>query len=451
MEREKLGSRLGFILLSAGCAIGIGNVWKFPYMVGQYGGGAFVLFYLLFLLIFGIPIMSMEFAIGRAAQKSPVKLYQQLEKPGHKWHIHGYVSMIGNYLIMMFYTTVTGWMFYYFYASVFGVYSGMNSSEIGSLFDNLLASPIILTVCMIIVVVSGFWIISKGLQNGLEKVSKVMMVMLLVLMLALAINSMFLEGGKEGLIFYLKPDFNKMMEAGFRNVIIGAMSQSFFTLSLGMGSLAIFGSYIGKERALVGESFSVAMLDTFVAICSGLIIFPACFAYNINVDSGPSLLFVTLPNLFNNLPFGRLWGSLFFLFMIFAAFSTVLAVFEAIVSCCMDLFGWSRKKACYINMGLLVLLSMPCVLGFNVLKDFHPMGGTSNILGLEDYIVSNLILPLGSMVILFFCILKQGWGWENFIKEVNTGKGIKFPAWARPYLALILPVVLATVFIIGII
>ncbi|MDU0939752.1 MAG: sodium-dependent transporter [Clostridiales bacterium] len=451
MERERFGSRLGFILISAGCAIGIGNVWKFPYMVGQNGGGIFVLFYLLFLVIFGIPIMTMEFSIGRAAQKSPVKLYQQLEKPGQKWHIHGYVSMAGNYILMMFYTVVCGWMLYYLYAAVTGKYSGMNSEQIGGFFSELLSSPVRLIVCMGIVVAVGFLIISIGLQNGLEKVSKVMMVLLIILMAVLAVNSIFLQGGGEGLKFYLKPDLNKMNEVGIGNVVLGAMTQAFFTLSIGMGAMAIFGSYIGKERSLFGESINIAILDTLVAICSGLIIFPACAAYNIDVTSGPSLLFITLPNVFNHLPGGRIWGSLFFLFMLFAAFSTVLAVFENIISCCMDLFGWSRKKACYLNIIIMFAMALPCALGFNVLSGIHPMGGTSGILDFEDFLVSNLILPLGSLVILFFCVLNKGWGWNNFFKEANTGKGPKLPRWTRGYLTFVLPVIVAIVFIMGII
>lgn len=451
MERERFSSRLGFILISAGCAIGIGNVWKFPYMVGQNGGGIFVLFYLLFLVILGIPIMTMEFAIGRAAQKSPVKLYQQLQKPGQKWHIHGYVSMAGAYILMMFYTVVCGWMLYYLYASVAGKYEGMSNEQIGGFFSDLLSSPTALIVCMAIVVVVGFLIISMGLQKGLENVSKVMMVLLIVLMAVLAINSIFLKGGGEGLKFYLKPDFGKLHDVGIGNVVLGAMTQAFFTLSIGMGAMAIFGSYIGREHALFGESINIAILDTIVAICSGLIIFPACAAYNIDVTSGPSLLFITLPNVFNNLPGGRIWGSLFFLFMLFAAFSTVLAVFENIISCCMDLFGWSRKKACYINMAVMFALSLPCALGFNVLSGIHPMGGSSGILDLEDFLVSNLILPLGSMVILFFCVLKKGWGWNNFIKEANTGKGLKLPKWMRGYLTFVLPVIVAIVFIMGIV
>lgn len=451
MEREKLASRLGFILLSAGCAIGIGNVWKFPYVVGQYGGGAFVLFYLLFLLIFGVPILTMEFSMGRAAQKSPVKLYQVLQKPNHKWHIHGYVCMFANYLLMMFYTVVTGWMLYYLYASITGSYIGLDSNQTVSFFTNMLLDYKAMLICTITVIISGFLIISVGLVKGLEKVTKVMMVLLIVLMLTLAINSIFLKGGMEGLIFYLKPDFNKVKEIGILNVIIRAMTQSFFTLSLGIGAMAIFGSYIDKKHSLLNESVNVAVLDTFVALCSGLIIFPACFAYNINVDSGPSLLFITLPNVFNNLVAGRLWGSLFFLFMLFAAYSTVLAVFENIISCCMDLFKISRKKACYINMFLLILLSLPCALGFNLLSNIQPLGVGSTILDLEDYLVSNILLPLGSLIFLIFCTSKYGWGYDNFIQEANTGKGMKLQKWMKFYLKYVLPILLIVVFILGLI
>ena len=451
MEREKLGSRLGFILLSAGCAIGIGNVWKFPYMVGEYGGGVFVLCYLVFLVIMGVPIMTMEFSVGRAAVKSPIKMYQQLEKPGQKWHLHGYACLVGNYMLMMFYTTVAGWMLYYLYASISGTYAGMDSEQVAGVFNNMLASPAILSICMILVVVLGFWVLSRGLQNGLEKVTKVMMLLLLALMAVLAVHSITIKGGHAGLVFYLKPDFQKMKEVGIPTVILGAMTQSFFTLSLGIGSMAIFGSYIGKEQSLMGESVNVAILDTLVAVCSGLIIFPACSAYGVNVDSGPSLLFITLPNVFNHLRGGRLWGGLFFLFMVFAAFSTVLAVFENIVSMCMDLFGWARKKACYINIPLMILLSLPCALGYNLLIGVQPLGPGKQILDLEDFIVSNLLLPIGSMVFLLFCVLKKGWGWEAFMEEANQGNGLKIQKWMRPYLTFVLPIIIAIVFIMNLV
>ena len=368
MEREKLGSRLGFILLSAGCAIGIGNVWKFPYMTGQNGGGFFVLFYLLFLVLFGVPIMAMEFSVGRAARKSPVKMFQKLEKKGTFWHFHGYICMLGNYLLMMFYTVVAGWMLYYVYASITGLYHSMNNKQIVDVFKGLLNNPMILFICTCTIIISGFFILSIGLENGLEKVTKIMMLFLIVLIIILAIHSLFLKGGMKGLAFYLKPDFKKLAEIGIGNVVIGALTQAFFTLSIGMGSMAIFGSYINKEHTLLGESINVAFLDTFVALCSGLIIFPACAAYGVDVDSGPGLLFITLPNVFNHLPLGNIWGSLFFLFMLFAAFSTVLAVFETITACCMDLFHLNRKKACMMNIILMILLALPCLLGFNILS-----------------------------------------------------------------------------------
>lgn len=451
MERESLGSRMGFILLSAGCAIGIGNVWKFPYMAGSSGGGAFVLFYLFFLVVMGVPIMTMEFATGRASRKSPAKLFTQLEKPGQKWHLHGLICMVGNYILMMFYTTVAGWMLYYLYAAASGKYEGMDTEAVGGLFGDLVANPVPMVLCMVIICVLGFLVISVGLENGVERITKIMMLLLLILIVVLAIHSITLEGGMPGLKFYLKPDMAEIKEVGLWNVIIGAMTQSFFTLSLGIGSMAIFGSYIGKDRALMGESVNVAILDTFVAICSGLIIFPACAAYGVDVDSGPSLLFITLPNVFNHLAGGRIWGSLFFLFMNFAAFSTVIAVFENIISCCMDQFGWSRKKACLINVFLMIGLSLPCALGFNLLSGFAPFGEGSVVLDLEDFIVSNLLLPIGSLIFLTFCTWKWGWGWKNFMEEANTGKGLKVKNWMRGYLTYVLPVIVAIIFIMGLV
>lgn len=449
MNREKLGSRLGFILLSAGCAIGIGNVWKFPYMVGQNGGGIFVLIYLFFLIVMGVPVMTMEFSLGRASQKSPAKMYQALEPKGSKWHIHGAVAVIGNYILMMFYTTVCGWMLYYFVATAKGDFKGLNSTAIGNYFNDTLGNETIMILFMVITVAIGFIVCSFGLQKGLEKITKWMMIALIVIMIILAINSFFMEGGKEGLKFYLMPDVEKLMDAGIGNVIVAAMNQSFFTLSLGMGAMAIFGSYIGKERALMGEAVNVALLDTFVAFSSGLIIFPACFAYGVQPDSGPSLIFITLPNIFNNIPLGRLWGSLFFIFMSFAALSTVLTVFEGIIACTIDIFGWTRKKACMINGVLMFILSLPCALGFNLLSNIKPFGGTSSIMDLEDFIVSNLILPIGSLVFILFCTSKRGWGWDNFTKEANTGKGLKVQKWMRGYVTYVLPVIVLIVFIIG--
>lgn len=450
-QREQLGSRLGFILLSAGCAIGIGNVWKFPYMVGQYGGGAFVLIYLFFLVILGIPVMTMEFAMGRAGQRSPARLYQQLEPKGSKWHLHGYVAMAGNYILMMFYTSVAGWMLDYFVRTAGGQFVGADTDGVAAQFSQMLGDPLRMTLFMGIIVVLGFLVCSFSLQKGLERITKWMMVALLVIMVVLAINSVCTAGGSQGLRFYLVPDLARMKKVGIGNVVAGAMNQAFFTLSLGIGAMAIFGSYIGKERALMGESARVAALDTLVTLCSGLIIFPACFAYGVQPDSGPSLIFITLPNIFNHMPLGRVWGSLFFVFMSFAAFSTVLGVFENIVSCTMDLSGWSRKKACLFNGILMLLLSMPCVLGFNVLSKFQPLGPGTGVLDLEDFVVSNLLLPLGSLIFIFFCTSRYGWGWKDFTKEANTGKGLKVQRWMRGYMCYVLPVLVAVILVLGLI
>ena len=449
MEREKLKSRLGFILISAGCAIGIGNVWKFPYMAGQGGGGAFVLFYIIFLIILGLPIMTMEFAVGRASQRSPVKAYNVLEKPGQKWHIHGYVTLAGCYLLMMFYTTVVGWMLHYFYLTATGKFNGLNSVDIAETFTYMLEDPLVMGGWMIFVVIIGIFICSRGLQNGIERITKVMMISLLFIMLLLAVNSFTLDGAKEGLKFYLIPDFERMKEAGIIATITGAMNQAFFTLSLGIGAMAIFGSYIDKKRSLLGESLNIALLDTFVAITSGLIIFPACFTFNVDQTSGPSLIFITLPNIFNHSPLGRLWGSLFFIFMSFAAFSTILAVFENIISCVAELTGWSRKKSSTVNLVLIILLSLPCVLGYNVLAwDGCSIFGGS-VLDFEDFLVSNILLPLGSLVYLMFCVSKYGWGWDNFQAEANTGKGLKIQNWMRPYVTYVLPLIVLFIFAFG--
>ncbi len=450
MQRERLGSRLGFILLSAGCAIGVGNVWKFPWLVGQYGGGAFVVCYIIFLLILGLPIMTMEFAVGRASQKSPVRAYQALEKPGTKWHIHGYIALIGNYLLMMFYTTVCGWMLYYFYQMAAGRFEGLDTAGVEAAFPEMLSQPGVMALCMVIVVIAGFAINSFGLQSGLERVTKVMMLALLAIMVILAINSIMTEGASEGLKFYLIPDLERMKETGITNVIVNAMNQSFFTLSLGIGAMAIFGSYIGKSRALFGEAVNVAILDTFVAFTSGLIIFPACFAFGVSPDSGPNLIFVTLPNIFNHMALGRLWGTLFFVFMAFAAFSTVLAVFENIMSCWMDMTGWSRKKVALINAVLIIVLSLPCVLGYNVWSGFQPFGAGSAVLDLEDFLVSNIWLPLGSLVYLLFCTTRYGWGWKNFKEEANEGGGLKVRDWMRIYVSYILPLIVIALFVLGI-
>ena len=440
-ERERLGSRLGFILISAGCAIGIGNVWKFPYMAGQGGGGAFVLFYLLFLLILGLPIMTMEFAVGRASQKSPVKAYYALEKPGQKWHIHGYITLIGCYLLMMFYTTVAGWMLHYFYLTATGKFTGLDSDAVASQFNTMLSQPQVMGFWMVIIVIAGILVCSIGLQNGLEKVTKVMMISLLFIMVILAINSFFMDGAKEGLSFYLIPDFERMKEIGIIKTITGAMNQAFFTLSLGIGAMSIFGSYIGKERRLTGEAISITILDTLVAFMAGLIIFPACFAYGVEPTSGPSLIFITLPNVFNHMAWGRLWGTLFFVFMSFAALSTVIAVFQNIISFATDLTGCSVKKAVAWNVIVVIILSLPCVFGFNIWSSFQPLGAGSNIQDLEDFILSDNLLPIGSLLYLLFCTSRYGWGFEKFLAEANEGSGIKFPRWARFYVSYILPLI----------
>lgn len=449
MEREKLQSRLGFILLSAGCAIGIGNVWKFPYMAGKGGGGAFVLFYLIFLALLGLPVLCMEFSVGRASQKSPLYSFRALEKPGQFWHIHGYVSLAANYLLMMFYTTVAGWMLHYFYLMVSGHFNGASPDYVSGTFDQMLAQPTTLFFWMVVVVSIGIFVCMRGLADSLEKVTKFMMIALLFIMIILAVNSFFMAGAKEGLSFYLVPDFARMRETGIANTLVGAMNQAFFTLSLGVGSMAIFGSYIGKDHSLLSESINVTVLDTFVAITAGLIIFPACFTYHVDQTSGPKLIFIALPNIFANMPLGHLWGSLFFLFMSFAALSTVLAVFETIISCGMELSGASRRKVSLVNLALLILLSTPCTLGFSVLAwDWLGIFGGS-ILDLEDFIVSNFMLPLGSMVYLLFCTSRYGWGWHNFKKEANEGNGLRMQDWMRGYITYVLPVVIFFIFCFG--
>ena len=449
-KREHLGSRLGFILLSAGCAIGIGNVWKFPYICGQYGGGFFVLIYLAFLVILGIPVMTMEFSIGRAAQKSPAKMYDSLGVRGGLWKSHGLAALIGNYILMMFYTTVAGWMLRYFVGTAAGEYSGLDSAGVAEAFGAMLGDPGQMTFYMVIVVLLGFAVCSLGLQNGLERVTKVMMSALILLMGVLAGRSLFLEGGGEGLRFYLMPDLDRLLEAGVFNVVVAAMNQAFFTLSLGIGSMAIFGSYLGKDRALMGEAVNVAVLDTGVALCSGLIIFPACSAYGVAVDSGPDLIFITLPNIFNHMPLGRVWGSLFFVFMSFAALSTVLAVFECIIACVCDLTGWSRRRSCVVNCIAMLALSMPCILGFNIWSHIQPLKAGKNIMDLEDFIVSNCLLPLGSLVVVLACTRKFGWSWEKFQTEANTGKGLRVRPWMRGYMTWVLPVIIVALFAIGI-
>ena len=449
MKREYFSSRLGFILISAGCAIGLGNVWRFPYIVGKYGGAAFVLVYLLFLLILGLPIMVMEFSVGRASKASAALSFDRLEPKGTKWHWYKFGAMAGNYLLMMFYTTIGGWMVQYFIKMVSGRFEGLNTEEVSGVFSEMLAQPGTMTAYMIFVVVACFLICGIGLQKGVEKITKVMMLLLLGLMFLLAIRSVTLPNAGNGLRFYLYPDFHKLVEYGLFESIFAAMGQAFFTLSLGIGAIAIFGSYIGKERSLTGEAVCVTLLDTFVAFIAGLIIFPACFAYGVDPGQGPSLIFITLPNVFNSMSGGRIWGTLFFLFMIFAAASTVIAVFENIISFAIDLTGCSRKKAVLVNTIAMILLSLPCVLGFNLWSGFAPFGAGSNVLDLEDFIVSNNLLPLGSLIYLLFCTSRYGWGWKNFLAEADAGSGLKFPKWARIYVSYVLPLIVLFIFVQG--
>ena len=447
MEREKFSSRLGFILISAGCAIGLGNVWRFPYITGKYGGAAFVLIYLFFLFILGLPIMVMEFAVGRASQKSIAVSFNVLEKKGSKWHIYRYFGMAGNYLLMMFYTTIGGWMLAYFVKMVKGDFVGLDTEGVGAAFGSLSTDMPQMIFWMVLIVVIGFAVCSMGLQKGVEKITKIMMVVLLALMVLLAVRSCTLEGASEGLKFYLLPDFGKLSEYGIQDVIFAAMGQAFFTLSLGIGALAIFGSYIGKERKLTGEAVSITILDTMVALIAGLIIFPACSAFQVNPGEGPGLVFVTLPNVFNAMKGGRVWGALFFLFMSFAALSTIIAVFQNIISFAQDLWNWNVKKAALINGIAIFLLSLPCIFGMTIWSDFTILG--KDIMGFEDFLVSNNLLPLGSLVYLLFCVTRYGWGWKNFLKEANTGDGISFPGKIKVYLTFILPIIVLYIFVQG--
>ena len=438
-NRERLGSRLGFIMLSAGCAIGCGNVWKFPWMTGQYGGGGFVLVYILCLLLLGLPAMTMEFAMGRASQASPVRMYQKLQKPGQKWHIHGYLALLGNIALMAFYTVVTGWMMYYFVKFLLG-----QSANLG--FVEMITNPGVNVIYLLIAVVLGFGVLSFNLQGGLERVTKYLMTALFVLMIVLAIHSFTLSGAKDGLAFYLVPDFSKINGS----VIVGAMNQAFFTLSLGIGSMAIFGSYIGKERTLMGESVNVIILDTFVAIMAGLIMFPACFTYNLEVNAGPALLFNTMATVFNNMAGGRIWGSLFFLFMVFAAFSTELAVFENILACVREMTGWSRPKGCVVcGVGIFVL-ALTTALGYSVFH-FQPFAEGSAWLDFWDFIVSTNLLPLGALIFSVFCCYKIGWGWDKFVAEANAGKGLKVQNWMKPIFKYFVPICVAALYIYGLV
>ncbi len=438
MQREKLGSRMGFIMLSAGCAIGCGNVWKFPWMCGQNGGGSFMLVYILCLIVLGIPALTMEFSIGRAAQSSPLYMYRKLEKPGQKWDIFGWICLAGNIALMAFYTVVCGWLIYYFCKFITG-----QSQSLG--FGTMISSPAINVIFLLVTVVVAFFILSFDLQGGLERVSKVMMTALLVLMLVLAVHSLFLKGAGEGMLFYLKPDFSKINGS----VIVGAMNQAFFTLSTGMGGMAIFGSYIGKDHSLMGEALHVISLDTLVAILAGIIIFPACFTYGLEVNAGPSLLFDTMAAVFNNMSGGKLWGSLFFLFMIFAAMSTVLGVCENILAMIRELTGWSRPKGSLVCGIGIFLLALTTALGYNVIH-FQPFSEGTAWLDLWDFIVSTNVLPLGSLVLALFCCHRTGWGWDSFIKEANTGKGLKVQAWQKPLFKYVVPIIIAVIYIYGI-
>ncbi len=451
MKREGFQSRLGFILVSAGCAIGIGNVWRFPYVVGQNGGGIFVLLYLVFLLCMGVPVLTMELAVGRASRKSAVLGYQALEKHGSKWHIHGWFCIFGCYMLMMYYTTVSGWMVSYFFKFAAGVFrSGMDAEAAGVVFSELLASPGEMGVWMALTVILGFFVCSRGLRNGLERISKIMMLALLILIIVLAVHSILLPGSGEGVLFYLVPSMEKVRSVGITTVVTEAMNQAFFTLSLGIAAMEIFGSYMTKDNSLPGEAVRICALDTFVAIMSGLIIFPACFSYGVQPDAGPSLIFITLPNVFVNMHGGRIWGALFFLFMTFASFSTVMAVFENLISFCVDMFGISRKKAVLINGVVVLIASLPCVLGYNLWSGLHLIGGR-DVLDSEDFIVSNLLLPIGSLIYLLFCVTKFGWGFDHYMEECNQGEGLKFSKKLKPYFQFVLPVLIILIIVQGLI
>ncbi len=450
MKRERFQSRLGFLLVSAGCAVGIGNVWKFPYVTGQNGGGVFVLFYLLFLAIMGVPVLTMELAVGRASRKSAVQGYQALQKPGSKWHIHGWFCVAGCCLLMMYYTTVSGWMLGYFFKFAGGAFHGLEGEAVDSVFFSMLGDPMEMTIWMALTVLAGFLVVSFGLQKGLERITKWMMMGLLGLIVVLAIHSLTLPGGLEGTKFYLLPDFHRAAEAGLGNVLTAAMNQAFFTLSLGIAAMEIFGSYMSRDNTLTSEAVRICVLDTFVALMAGLIIFPACFAFDVQPDQGPTLIFMILPKVFLNMAGGRLWGALFFLFMTFASFSTVIAVFENLQANAIDNFGWSRKKAALVNCIFILIASMPCVLGYNLWSGLHLIGGR-DVLDSEDFIVSNLLLPLGSLVYLLFCVSKKGWGYERYLEEANAGEGLKMPRWLRPYFQFVLPVLVLIILIQGLI
>ncbi|EFB90356.1 sodium-dependent transporter [Pyramidobacter piscolens] len=448
MERESFKSRIGFILVSAGCAIGIGNVWKYPWLVGQNGGGIFVLFYLLFLVCMGIPVLTMELAVGRGSRKSAVKGYETLEPAGSKWHVHGWFCVAGNYLLMMYYTTVSGWMLSYFFKFTFGTFDGMAAENVNGVFGGMLGDPEEMALCMALTVIGGFLVCSMGMQKGLEKVTKWMMLGLLALIVVLAVHSLLLPGAGEGARFYLLPSVTRMKASGLGNVIMAAMNQSFFTLSLGIASMEIFGSYMSDQFTLTGEAVRIVALDTFVAFMAGLIIFPACFSFGVQPDAGPSLIFITLPKVFINMEGGRLWGSLFFLFMTFASFSTVITVFENILAACMDNFGWSRAKSVWFNCAFVLVTSVPCVLGYNLWSDVRILG-SRDVLDSEDFVVSNLLLPLGSLIYLLFCVTKWGWGFDKYLAECNKGAGIKMSRRFKPYFQFVLPLLILAILIQG--
>lgn len=443
-ERDSFKSRLGFILVSAGCAIGIGNVWKFPYITGEYGGAVFVLFYLAFLILLGIPVVTMELAVGRSSRKSVLRGFETLEPKGTYWHLHGWVCLIGSYILMVYYTTISGWMVDYFWKFLRGSFVEASPGRVADIFGQMVSSPMELMFFMGLTVLVGFAVCAGGVQGSLEKVTKFMMLGLLGLIILLAVNSVMIPGGEKGIAFYLLPDWGRAVEAGLGNVAAAAMNQAFFTLSVGQGSMEIFASYMDKKNSLGGEAVRITALDTFVALLAGLIIFPACFAYGVEPDQGPSLIFVTLPNIFVNMPMGQIWGGLFFVFMTFASFSTVTAVFEALIGNCMDNFGWSRKKAVYILLPLVFFGSIPCVLGFNMWSDVQILG-SKGILDTEDFIVSNLVLPIGSLIFALFCVSKYGWGFDHYLKEVNTGDGMKIPRWLKPYFQIVLPLMITVI------
>lgn len=447
--REKFASRLGFILVSAGCAVGIGNVWKFPYICGEYGGAAFIVMYLIFLLILGLPILICEFTVGRASRFGMGKAFDKLEPKGTRWHNLKWISILGSFLLMMFYTMVGGWMMYYAYLEIAGKMVGLDKAGVADMFSQMLSQPVTMSVWAIIAIVISFGICILGVKNGVEKVTKVMMSFLIILMVALAVHSFMLPNASEGIKFYLVPNFKSVVENGLGTAVFAAMSHAFFTLSIGIGAMEIFGSYLDGKKKIAGEAVNIVLLDTFVALMAGFIIIPACFSFGVEPNAGPSLLFITLPNVFNSMAGGRIWGAMFFIFMSFAALSTIVAVFENIIAMFMDMNGWSRKKSVAVNFVLITVLSMPAILGFNLLSKFQPLGAGTNIMDLEDFLVSYNLLPLGSLVFVMFCVRKNGWGFENFLKEANKGEGINFPKWIRVYMQYILPIIVTVIYLKG--